>query len=302
MQVGAILDLYVDHLPLTIRQIYYRLVAEYNYEKTIKAYNNLVVLLTSARRARWSLINARLRGEPMLLFDAIRDDKAVVVEPYYYEDADHFIDGVRQQARFLRLDRQRGQPRRLALWCEASGMVPQLQRIANPYGIAVYSGKGFDIVTEKRRVPLRWAEHGEPVTLLHVGDQDPSGVHMFASLANDLIAYGAEEGAEDIEVCRIAILPHQTLGLPAALPNAEDVRTFDRMLLRASSYAAPEEISIDPTATWQAEALPPSELARIVTEAIEQRLDANEYEDVLALEREVRAQVLAQLDDGGDSC
>jgi mRNA interferase HigB len=36
---------------------------------------------------------------------------------------------VRQTAATLRLDRQAGQPRRLAVWCEAAGMVPQLSRV-----------------------------------------------------------------------------------------------------------------------------------------------------------------------------
>ena len=40
-QVRAVLVEYEDHLPLTIRQIFYRLVGAYNYEKTERAYARL---------------------------------------------------------------------------------------------------------------------------------------------------------------------------------------------------------------------------------------------------------------------
>src|SRR5262245_4214059 len=33
-----------------------------------------------------------------------------------------------------------GQERRVAIWCEAQGMVPQLRRVADPYGVPVVSG------------------------------------------------------------------------------------------------------------------------------------------------------------------
>jgi hypothetical protein len=186
-------------------------------------------------------------------------------------------------------------------------MVPQLQRIAEPFGIPVYSGGGFDSITEKRRQAMKWSDLDQPITLLHLGDLDPSGVHMFETLARNLIAYGRDEGAEDIEAERIAILPRQTAGLPAAPPKPTDNRGFDKMLVSVSSddVSSDDEdgeddvgsyIAIDPTKTWQLEALPPDELARIVRIAIEVRLDREAYDEVLEEEEEVRAKVLARLD------
>src|SRR5262252_4762273 len=51
-QVRGVLDEYEDYLPLTIRQIFYRLVGAYEYEKTEQAYNRLCEHLNRARRAR----------------------------------------------------------------------------------------------------------------------------------------------------------------------------------------------------------------------------------------------------------
>src|SRR5215471_8150611 len=51
-QVRGVLDEYEDYLPLTIRQIFYRLVGAHNYEKTERAYGRLCEHLNRARRAR----------------------------------------------------------------------------------------------------------------------------------------------------------------------------------------------------------------------------------------------------------
>jgi hypothetical protein len=61
-QVEGVIDEYADHLPLTVRQIFYRLVGQYGYEKTELAYNRLVEALVRARRAQ------------MIDFNVIRDD------------------------------------------------------------------------------------------------------------------------------------------------------------------------------------------------------------------------------------
>ena len=54
-QVQAVLDEYADHLPLTNRQIFYRLVGKHDYPKTENAYNNLCEMLQKARRSRDSV-------------------------------------------------------------------------------------------------------------------------------------------------------------------------------------------------------------------------------------------------------
>src|SRR5215471_11200795 len=54
-RVNAVLHEYADHLPLTIRQIFYRLVGAHGYDKTERAYKRLGEHLNRARRAVSSL-------------------------------------------------------------------------------------------------------------------------------------------------------------------------------------------------------------------------------------------------------
>jgi hypothetical protein len=73
--VQSVLDEYRDNLPLTVRQIFYRLVGAHGYEKTEHAYDRLAEHLSRARRA--SIIS----------MDAIRDDGVTVLAPTCYDDA-----------------------------------------------------------------------------------------------------------------------------------------------------------------------------------------------------------------------
>ena len=50
-QVRDVLDEYADYLPLTVRQVFYRLVGAYGYDKTERAYERLSEALNRARPA-----------------------------------------------------------------------------------------------------------------------------------------------------------------------------------------------------------------------------------------------------------
>src|SRR5262249_46130724 len=129
-QVEAIIAEYA--MPLTIRQIFYRLVGRHGYDKTEQAYERLGELLTKSLRSQ------------RIPMDAIRDDGFTSYIPQCFTSAKPFLTSVRLLAESLMLDYQKGQPRRLVVMCEASGMAPQLYQVAEPYGIAVLSAGGFD--------------------------------------------------------------------------------------------------------------------------------------------------------------
>jgi len=77
-QIATVLSDYADHLPLTGRQVFYRLVATMDYPKTENAYKNLLEVLNRARRAG------------LVAFDDIRDDGVTVIEPDGFDDMSDF--------------------------------------------------------------------------------------------------------------------------------------------------------------------------------------------------------------------
>jgi hypothetical protein len=237
--------------------------------KTEQAYKRLVELMNKARRAK------------LVDMDAIRDDGFTSDRPLFFESVDDFLDVVAGHPRPLGLDRERGQERRLVVWCEGAGMVPQLARVAGPFGIEVCSSGGFDSLTDKHRIGELW--RGRAVTVLHIGDHDPSGAHVFSSLAEDVEAFSAWYDG-DVEFVRVTVTPEQTAlyNLRSAPPKPTDNRRFDG------------------DEAWQHEALDPRTLAEIVTQAIEERIDRALYEAVLEDEQKARQEVLSRLRFSGD--
>jgi hypothetical protein len=69
-------------------------------------------------------------------------------------------------------------------------MAPQLEKVAAPFGITVLSSGGFDSVCHKHMLGRELAGY-DVVELLHIGDHDPSGVHIYSSLAEDVAAFAA---------------------------------------------------------------------------------------------------------------
>jgi hypothetical protein len=260
-EVQSILEEYRAHLPLTVRQILYRLMGKHGHEKTIES-----ALYETCRRAR----RARI-----IEMDAIRDDGGVQEEKQSWDDAEQWIGAIRGASQTVRLDRQDGQKKRLAVYCEAAGMVPQLARVANEYGVPVFSSGGFDSLTEKHL----FGRDRNGIEVLHIGDFDPSGIWMFIALAEDISAF-ADEYGNTIDFTRIAVTPEQIekLGLATQDMNPDDKRAFPG------------------TITAQAEAIAPDELARILRKAIEDRFNMKVYRAVLKQEKALHEELGERLD------
>ncbi len=155
-------------------------------------------------------------------------------------------------------------------------MAPQLERVCGPYSIPVYSSGGFDSVTVKHDMAQAFSRIGR-VRILHIGDHDPSGVHIFGSLDEDVRAFIGEFGG-DAEFIRLAVTPDHIAhyDLPTAPPKETDRRAFTGE-------------------TVQAEALPPDVLARILQDAIGDYLDMDIYRQAVEIEREERRALMAWL-------
>ena len=228
-QIRAVLAEYADYLPLTLRQIFYRLVGAHGYEKTDQAYGRLGDCLNRARRAR------------LIDMDVIRDGGGTRETPFFWDSGDQFLASVRRQAKTLRLDRSAGQPSRLVVTCEAAGMVPQLAGTVDEFGIEVVSSGGFESTTEKHGFAAALVDQDRPTEVLHIGDHDASGAHMVISLDEDVQAFTRDLGGQ-ISFTRLAVTPAQIrprarhnrkrLSLPTAPPKEGDRRAFVASLAR----------------------------------------------------------------------
>ena len=285
-QVDEIFREYRDYLPLTARQVFYRLVGRYGYPKDEKAYERLTNYLTRARRAR------------LIAFHWLRDDGASVMDHCdHYEDEKSFYAVTRERAARFKLNKLSGQKVDIRVYCEAAGMMPQLHDALEEFSIPVFSCSGFDSLTAKWDLK-EWCHdtlvyHGKTPVVLHLGDYDPSGESIFNDgLVEDIHAFlevDAPDPFHSVEdqfpFQRVALTREQIdrraregRPLPSAPPKPTDSRS-DKWVGQ----------------TYQLEALPPNELAQELRLAVLSWLDEDKLEERIEDEPEARRNVVGAL-------
>lgn len=273
--VTAVLNEYRNHWPLTVRQIFYRLVGKFEYPKTEHFYRTLTDHLSNARRGRW------------IPFEAIRDDGVSVVEVTHFADQEAFNGYVRRLGEHYQRDRLAGQRHHIEVWCEAGGMVYQLSEVVEPYSINVYSSGGFDSTTARKILADRICRIGKPTVILHLGDLDPSGMAMFSAFAEDVAAFVEKDrpwGTISVRFERVALTANQVrvFNLPTAPAKASDSRT--------KTWTGE---------TCQLEALAPDQIGAVVQRAVLRLIDQDRYRMDLDQEAWERMQISYALPAGG---
>lgn len=257
-QAQAVLDEYRAYWPLTCRQIFYRMVGAHGYDKTEAAYGRLCHHLANARRGRW------------IDFDAIRDDGVTSYHRNHFGDRDDFLRHVRGLGKKYVRDKLAGQEMHIEVWCEAAGMLPQLDDVAEVYSVKAYSSGGFDSLTAKKDMADRICRIGKQTVILHLGDFDPSGQAIFHSVAPDVSAFVEADrpwGTITVDFERVALTRDQVdeYALPTAPAKASDTRS--------KGWTG---------GTCQLEALPPDVIADILRRRIIAHIDL----DTLNADRE----------------
>jgi hypothetical protein len=271
--VQAVLDEYQAYLPLTVRQVFYRLVGAHGYAKTEQAYSRLLEYLNRARRA--GLIN----------WSSIRDDGFDSTGGGGWPSPQRAIDAMIRTAGNYTRNRQAGQDVFTEIWVEAAGMMPQVAQMVGHLSIPVYSSGGFNSVTAKhdtaRRIMWRHRSEDRQTRILHVGDYDPSGVAIIDSLADDIGQFLADMGNPwAATFVRVAVTPPQIaeLGLPGAPAKRTDRRANFSDL------------------TVQAEALSPPQLEELLLNAVADEWSDDVFEELLVTEAAERAALIAALE------
>lgn len=272
--VIEVLHEYADYLPLTVRQVFYRLVGAHEFPKDEAAYHRLCDIMVRARRAR------------IIPFSYLRDDGVMVAQDCWYKSPADFWDEVGERVHRYQRDRQQGQDYRVELWCEAAGMMPQLARVAEVYSVPVYSAGGFASLTAVQDIAQRAICQNVPTVLLHVGDYVPSGQAVFDHMAEDV--------QEFVQVDRVLAL-QKVIPVRVALTGDQ--------VERYTLPTAPAKASDTRSAKWtggtcQLEALPPDTLAGIVREAVEGWFDLDALADQIAAEKADQVEIRARLPEG----
>lgn len=248
---------------LTVRQLYYQLVARGLIENTQRSYKNIAGLIN----------DARLAGQ--MDWDAIEDRTRSFITRGHWEDG---ADIVESCARSFHKDMWENQANRVFVIVEKEALVGVLERTCRQYDVPLLAARGYPSSSVVRdfavRTLLPHQRRGQVTTILHLGDHDPSGLDMTRDLEEriDMFTNGGY-----FVLKRLALNMDQVEELQ---PPENPAKTEDA---RYAGYAAQYGDS-----SWELDALSPEFLNELIIEHIQAEIDQEAWETKEAEIEEVK--------------
>ncbi|GAI72749.1 unnamed protein product, partial [marine sediment metagenome] len=258
----------------TLRQIFYRLVAALLIPNTEVTYKSLSRATVRAREE--AIIN------PLAFQDRVRTSEG---GDYGFDSPKSFIDYMLAQLREAPDQYTRHlwttQQTMPIIWLEKDALFTPITTIAGRYRVKVYAARGYSSFTAVYEAAQE-INGAMPTKVLQLTDFDPSGEDMVRDLEDRLTRYGAA----DFELTKIALTSDQvsSLGLPPMPAKKSDPR-YERF---AASYGN-DVVELD--------ALPPDELERIVSAAIEELIDQEAWNAEEARARQEREEAQRRIEE-----
>lgn len=242
---------------LTLRQVYYQLVARGYIPNNERSYKNLGNVLNDGRLAGlidWNSIVDRTRN---LRRNSHWDTPKDIIESAAYQFA---------------LDKWKDQPNYVEVWVEKDALVGVVGQICNKLDVPYFSCRGYVSQSEMWTAARRFISERnrrESCTILHLGDHDPSGIDMTRDIQERLSMFGAE-----VNVKRIALTMSQ---VELYNPPPNPTKLTDA---RAGSY-----LSTYGEECWELDALDPSVMSELISTHVEELRDYNLYQAQVDKER-----------------
>ncbi len=234
---------------VTLRQLFYRLVAAEILPNTQVAYQTLSHRTAEARRKGW--------------FPALIDRTRSIHRYRTFEDPAEARLWLR---RIYRRDRTEGQVFSIYLAVEKAGILEQLEAWFGDLGVPILALGGYTSQTYVDEIVADAEKQGRPAVLIYAGDFDPSG----EDIQRDFL----ERTACFDEVARVALTAEQIeeYDLPEQMGKATDTR--------AGSFVARHGRLVQ----VELDALPPDVVRELFTEAVARYWNDEAYRAVLAQE------------------
>lgn len=267
--MNAIITEYqADGYTLSVRQLYYQLVARAYLENIVANYDKMSKFVTKARMAGlidWSTIVDRTR---------------VLHKPYYANSVSEAITDILNQ---FEVDRQLNQPNYVEIMCEKDALTGILEPVTKYYHIPLSVNKGYNSATAMYDCSNRFKaaiREGRECILLYFGDHDPSGLNM---IKKDIPQRLQEFGVEPISIKHIALTTEQVARYK---PPNNPAKISDT---RYSEYQ--KEFGAH---SWEVDALRPDVLDNLLHSEIKAVIDMNIFKERLTFEQEQR-QILSEI-------
>lgn len=264
---------------LTLRQLYYWFVKEGLIPNRGSEYDKLGGIIDTARKAGlidWDHIEDRTRN---------------------LSAARHFIDPdecIRKASKSYVINRWYKQKYKVEVWVEKEALAGIVGQAALRFDCPFFACRGYVSQSEMHiagRRLAKYRENGYIPVIVHLGDHDPSGIHMSEDIENRLSLYMGDGVLTDdqaegeripLKVDRVAL-------------NMDQVRQYNPPPnpAKVTDSRAADYIRRFGRESWELDALSPQQLDALVVSSIKKYLDIPMYNARVEKEREGRALIEA---------
>ncbi len=250
---------------LSLRQLYYQMVARDLIENSLQSYKRLGDLVSEARLAGlidWAMIEDRGRE--------------TITPPMWDSPAQI----VRAAASQFAIDRWKNQPNHVEIVVEKAALEGVLIPVCRERGVRFTANRGYSsqsaLYEMGQRIGAMRRRH-KNVFVLYLGDHDPSGIDMTRDVRERLEMFS--RGSLDVQ--RLALNMEQvSLWNPPENPAKTTDSRYRQYIIQFGQ------------SSWELDAIEPAMLAQIVNEAIDALVDPLLYDDAVAQEQAMRDRLM----------
>ncbi len=256
--------------PMTVRQVYYRMVSAQVIDKTEAQYDTVCRLLTAMRRDReipygW-------------LADATRWQR----KPRTFSSLPEMLEN---SQRFYRRAIWDSQKVYVEVWLEKDALSGVLFDVTAEWDVPLMVTRGYPSLSFLHSAAAEIANQDKPCHLYYFGDHDPSGIDIPRRVLKELQGFAPDA---EIHFERVAVTRHQI----------EDYNLTTRPTKKSDSRSKSfvgESVEVD--------AIPPNNLRDLVRKCITQHIDHGEHIRLQRVEKAEREtlQAIARDYSSGDN-
>lgn len=251
-RINAIIEEYLDAgYTLTVRQLYYQLVARDIIPNNEKSYKQTTSIVNDARVA--GLID----------WDAIEDRTRSFEQRSRWNKPQDILTASAQQ---YHTDPWATQDKRMFLVVEKEALVGVFQRVCHEFDVPLLAARGYPSASVVRDFAKREIEENDDkdVVILHFGDHDPSGIDMTRDLEERFELFGWNG---EFTLKRMALNLNQIEELK---PPPNPAKTTDARFVKYRQRFGDK--------SWELDALPPTVLSEMARKEILRHVDVKAWD------------------------
>ncbi len=253
---------------LSLRQLYYQMVARDYIENTQRSYKNMGNLVS----------NARLAG--LIDWDMIEDRNRETVSVSHWDSP---ADIIYSAAKQFRIDKWQGQDWHVMV--EKDALSGVLEPVCRELDVSITANKGYcsssTMYEIAKRLADKWEREEKWIRVLYLGDHDPSGIDMTRDITDRLCMFTGFKNGLELDVVRLALNWEQIeQWRPPENPAKENDSRFSAYV---REYGA---------SSWELDAVEPVTLARLVREAVQFVRDDDKWDEMIEKENKMRESLL----------